>query len=219
MSPVKRPRKRASHHRAGQRVARRWSGRNDQVAIDDLTHDVLWKAKDVLVGGGVGLLRRKGHDRKLTRLASSVVGGALSGPFHRGHGGPGGWIILDEPELHLGPHVLVPDLAGWRRERMPALPDAPWFTLAPDWACEVLSPSTAVLDRTRKQDIYREQGVAWLWFIDPPTRTIEVLNRTEHGWMVAGTFGGAGEAHVPPFDAVPIDIGALWDLAPPPAPG
>ena len=150
-------------------------------------------------------------------LASSVVGGALTGPFHRGHDGPGGWVILFEPELHLGPHVLVPDLAGWRRERMPVFPDVPWFTLAPDWACEVLSPATAILDRTKKQDIYREQGVAWLWFIDPSARTIEVLNRTEHGWMVAGTFGGAGEARVPPFDAVAIDIGALWDLTPPPA--
>jgi Uma2 family endonuclease len=151
-------------------------------------------------------------------LASSVVGGALTGPFHRGRGGPGGWVILFEPELHLDPHVLVPDLAGWRRERMPVFPDAPWFTLAPDWVCEVLSPSTAILDRTRKQDIYREQGVAWLWFIDPSVRTIEVLNHTEQGWMVAGTFGGTGEACVPPFDAVAMDIGALWDLTPPPAP-
>jgi len=150
-------------------------------------------------------------------LASSVVGGALTGPFHRGHGGPGGWIILDEPELHLGPHILVPDLAGWRRERMPVFPDVPWFTLAPDWVCEVLSSSTAILDRTRKQDIYREQGVGWLCFVDPSARTIEVLNRTERGWMVAGTFGGAGEAHVPPFDAVAIDVDALWDLTPPPA--
>jgi Uma2 family endonuclease len=149
-------------------------------------------------------------------LASSVVGGALTGPFHRGRGGPGGWIILDEPELHFGSHVLVPDLAGWRRERMPVFPDVPWFALAPDWVCEVLSPSTAILDRTRKQDIYREQGVSWLWFVDPATRTVEVLNRTEHGWMVAGTFGGQGEARVPPFDAVTIDIGALWDLTPPP---
>jgi Uma2 family endonuclease len=149
-------------------------------------------------------------------LASSLVGGALSGPFHRGRGGPGGWIILDEPELHLDPHVLVPDLAGWRRERMRVLPDTAWFALAPDWVCEVLSPSTAILDRTRKQDIYREQGVAWLWFVDPAARTLEVLNGTEHGWIVAGTFGGEGEVRVPPFDAVAIDIGALWDLTPTP---
>jgi Uma2 family endonuclease len=90
--------------------------------------------------------------------ASSGLGGALRGPFDRGRGGPGGWRILDEPELHLGPDVLVPDLAGWRRERLPALPDEAYFTLAPDWVCEVLSPSTMALDRTRKLAVYvREQ--------------------------------------------------------------
>ena len=126
--------------------------------------------------------------------------------------------MLDEPELHLDTQVLVPDLAGWRRERMPTCPDVAWFSLAPDWACEVLSPSTALLDRTRKQDIYREHGVAWLWFVDPAARTIEVLHRVEQGWMVTGTFGGAGQAHIPPFDAVALDVGALWDVSPPAVP-
>jgi len=149
-------------------------------------------------------------------LASSSLGIGIGGPFGHGRGGPGGWLILDEPELHLDPHILVPDLAGWRRERMPALPDTAWFTVAPDWVCEVLSPSTAIVDRTRKQDIYREHSVPWLWFVDPTARTIEVLSRTEHGWMVAGTFGGEGEKRIPPFDAVAIDIGLLWDISPPP---
>jgi Uma2 family endonuclease len=125
-------------------------------------------------------------------LASSSLGAEIGGPFGRGRGGPGGWIILDEPELHLGPQVLVPDLAGWRRERMPALPDTAWFTLAPDWVCEVLSPSTAVVDRTRKQDISREQGIRWLWFVDPAGRTIEVLSRAEQHWILTGSFGGGG---------------------------
>jgi Uma2 family endonuclease len=144
-------------------------------------------------------------------LASSSLGAEIGGPFGRGRGGPGGWIILDEPELHLGPQVLVPDLAGWRRERMPALPDTAWFTLAPDWVCEVLSPSTAIVDRTRKQDIYREQGIRWLWFVDPAGRTIEVLSRAEQHWILTGSFGGSGEMRISPFDAVPIDVGALWD--------
>ena len=144
-------------------------------------------------------------------LASSSLGAEIGGPFGRGRGGPGGWIILDEPELHLGPQVLVPDLAGWRRERMPALPDTAWFTLAPDWVCEVLSPSTAVVDRTRKQDISREQGIRWLWFVDPAGRTIEVLSRAEQHWILTGSFGGGGEMRISPFDAVPIDVGALWD--------
>src|SRR5512142_1994617 len=87
-------------------------------------------------------------------LAASSLGIEIGGPFGRGRGGPGGWIILDEPELHLGQQVLVPDLAAWRRERMPSLPDTAWFTLAPDWVCEVLSPSTAIVDRTGKQEAY-----------------------------------------------------------------
>jgi Uma2 family endonuclease len=150
--------------------------------------------------------------------ASSSLGIEIGGPFDHGRGGPGGWIILDEPELHLGTHVLVPDLAGWRRERMPTCPDVAWFSLAPDWACEVLSSSTALLDRTRKQDINREQGVAWLWFVDPAARTVEVLHHGEQGWMVTGTFGGAGEARIPPFDAVALDVGALWDVSNPVVP-
>ena len=118
---------------------------------------------------------------------------------------------MDEPELHLDGHVLVPDLSGWLRERMPLLPETAWFELRPDWVCEVLSPSTAILDRTRKQDIYRQHGVPWLWFVDPPSRTVEVLKLSGLDWVVAGTFGGEGEMRVPPFDAVPIDIGSLWD--------
>ncbi len=145
-------------------------------------------------------------------MATSAIGGELAGPFHRGRGGPGGWVILDEPELHLDAQVLVPDLAGWRRERMATCPDVAYFTLTPDWVCEVLSPATAVLDRTRKQHLYREHGVSWLWFVDPSARTIEVWSRGDVGWMVADTFGGEGEARIPPFEAVAFDIGALWDI-------
>lgn len=150
-------------------------------------------------------------------IATSYIGIEVGGAYGRGRGGPGGWLILDEPELHLGGHVLVPDLAGWLRERMPQLPETAWFELRPDWVCEVLSPSTAILDRTRKQDIYREQGVPWLWFVDPVSHTIEVLRLSGQDLIVAGTFGGDGEMRVPPFDAVAIDVGALWDSPPPPA--
>jgi Uma2 family endonuclease len=144
-------------------------------------------------------------------LATSYLGVEIGGSFGRRRGGPGGWLILDEPELHLGEQVLVPDLAGWLRERMPQIPETAWFELRPDWVCEVLSPSTAILDRTRKQDIYREHGVPWLWFVDPASRTVEVLRLSGSDWMVAGTFGGDGEKTVRPFDAVAIDLGALWD--------
>jgi len=149
--------------------------------------------------------------------AASSLGMGIGGPFDHGRDGPGGWVILDEPELHLAAHVLVPDLAGWRRERMPALPATPWFELVPDWVCEVLSPATAIVDRTRKQEIYRAHQIPWLWFVDPAARTIEVLRNAENGWLVVGTFGGNTEARIPPFDAVPLDIGTLWDITPPPA--
>lgn len=148
-------------------------------------------------------------------IATSYLGIEIGGAFGRGRGGPGGWLILDEPELHLGEQILVPDLAGWLRERMPHAPSTAWFELRPDWLCEVLSPSTAVLDRTRKQDIYREHGVPWLWFVDPASRTVEVLKLSGKEWVVAGTFGGDGEKKIPPFDAVAIDIGALWDIGAP----
>jgi Uma2 family endonuclease len=95
--------------------------------------------------------------------ASSAIGGELTGPFQRGRGGPGGWLIIDEPELHLHADILVPDLAGWRRERMPKLPNAPYVTLAPDWICEVLSPSTSRLDRAEKLPVYAREGVRHAW--------------------------------------------------------
>ena len=108
-------------------------------------------------------------------LVYSALGSLLGPPFHHGRGGPGGWWIIDEPELHLGEDALVPDLAGWRRARMPRLPDTAYFGLAPDWVCEILSPSTAVLDRTRKLRVYAREGVRHAWLVDPATRTIEVL--------------------------------------------
>ena len=144
-------------------------------------------------------------------IAASYLGVEIGSTFGRRRGGPGGWLIVDEPELHLGEQVLVPDLAGWLRERMPQLPQTAWFELRPDWVCEVLSPSTAILDRTRKQDVYRQHGVPWLWFVDPLSRTIEVLKLSGQDLVVAGSFGGDGEMRVPPFDAVAIDVGSLWD--------
>jgi Uma2 family endonuclease len=142
--------------------------------------------------------------------ASSVLGADLGGPFDRGRGGPGGWVILDEPELHFGRNVLVPDLAGWRRERMPEMPRAPYFELAPDWVCEVLSPSTSGLDRVKKLGIYLREGVTHLWFVDPEGRTLEVLRREGERYVVEQTFAGDDPVHAQPFDAIELELGALW---------
>ncbi len=142
--------------------------------------------------------------------ASSVLGSDLGGPFDRGRGGPGGWLILFEPELHFGRDVLVPDVAGWRRERMPEMPRVPFFELAPDWVCEVLSPSTAGLDRVKKLAVYLREGVTHLWFVDPEGKTLEVLRREGERYVVAATFEGDAPIRAEPFDAIELELGALW---------
>lgn len=142
--------------------------------------------------------------------ASTRLGNKLGGPFDEGTGGPGGWLILDEPELHFGPQVLVPDLAGWRRERMPSLPDVAWFELAPDWVCEVLSPSTARIDRVEKLPIYAAAGVGHVWLIDPILRTLDAFALHEGRWLLLGVREGADPVALPPFDAVSFDLSALW---------
>src|SRR5438874_10508579 len=101
-------------------------------------------------------------------LAASMLGGDLSVTFGRnprGGGGASGWWILDEPELHFGKDVVVPDLAGWRRERMPKVPDTAAIELPPDWVCEVVSPSTARIDRTRKMRVFKRVKVDHLWLL------------------------------------------------------
>lgn len=144
--------------------------------------------------------------------AASVLGMDLGSPFHRGRGGPGGWRILDEPELHLGEDVLVPDLAGWRRERMPDAPAGPFITLPPDWVCEVLSPSTAGHDRTRKMPVYAQHGVTWLWIVDPSTRTLEVFHlNARKRFEQEQAFSEAGAIRAQPFDAIELELAALWD--------
>ncbi|MDX2307483.1 MAG: Uma2 family endonuclease [Hyphomicrobium sp.] len=145
------------------------------------------------------------HARALSRL-----GAELDGPFDRGKGGPGGWIILDEPELHLGSHVVVPDLAGWRRERLPKLPETAFFETAPDWVCEVLSPATARVDRTDKLAIYAEHGVGHVWLVDPIAMTLEVLALTDGKWQIAATFKDADPVTAPPFDAHTFALDVLW---------
>lgn len=142
--------------------------------------------------------------------ASSALGFALGPPFRFGDGGPGGWWILDEPELHLGENVLVPDLAGWRRDRMPTLPDEAFFALAPDWACEVLSPATSRIDRTTKVPLYARAGVAHVWLLDPIAETLEVLALEGGRWIVVATHGGRDVVRVAPFEAVALDLGRLW---------
>ena len=148
----------------------------------------------------------------------SVLGVEIGGPFGQSRGGPGGWWILDEPEIHLRDDILVPDLAGWRRERLPAIPNAAFMTLAPDWACEVLSPSTERIDRVRKLRIYAREGVSWVWLVNPILRTIEILRLEGGRWLVVATHGGEEEIHAEPFEAIVLELSRLWPALPSPGP-
>lgn len=142
--------------------------------------------------------------------AATQLGGELHG-FGSRRGGPGGWVLLYEPELHLGQDVLVPDLAGWRRERMPELPDAPFIELSPDWVCEVLSPSTEVIDRADKLPIYAEQRVAWVWLLDPIVKTLEVFQLDGRTYRLLRTSKEDQKVRAEPFEALELELSVLWE--------
>lgn len=157
-----------------------------------------------------GVLETQSRPALRHALASSNLGGELNGPFQRGRGGPGGWVILDEPELHLGPHILVPDLAGWRRERMPVVPDVASVELAPDWICEVVSPSTEARDRAAKLPIYATHEVKHAWLVDPLTQTLEVFRLESGRWSLLGVHVDDALVRAEPFDAIELELAALW---------
>ena len=148
---------------------------------------------------------RPRHSRAIIRLAVK-----LGGPYDADTDGPGGWTLLVEPELHLGPEVVVPNLAGWRRARLPRLPDEVCIAVPPDWVCEVLSPSTRTYDLTEKREVYAEHGVGWLWFVDPAARTLEAFALRDGTWVLVAAFHDDAEIRVAPFDAVGFALGALW---------
>lgn len=146
-------------------------------------------------------------------VASSIIGGDLTGPFHRRGGDPnwpGGWWILDEPELHLGGDVMVTDVAGWRRERLPSIPNEAAFTLAPDWLCEVVSPSTARIDRVLKMPIYAREGVEFVWIVDPLLKSLEVFQRSATSWILLSSHVGDDLCRAEPFAAVELDMTRWW---------
>lgn len=150
--------------------------------------------------------------------AAGLLSGDLHGPFRRGRGGPGGWVFLPEPELHLGPKpdIVVPDLAGWRRERVTddlLADEAPaHITIVPDWVCEVLSDKTEALDRGKKRRIYRREGVKHYWIVDPRIQTLEVFRLEGGRWVEVDTWEGEALVRAEPFDAIELELGALWKL-------
>ena len=148
-------------------------------------------------------------------IAASVILTQLNGPFQQGRRGPGGWWIVSEPELHLGKQVVVPDVGGWKRERLPVMPETVGITVAPDWVCEVLSPSTFRLDRRKKLRVYATHAVGYVWLVDPVGATLEVYMREGKRWLLIDVHGDDDKVRVPPFEAVVLDLSAWW--LPPPA--
>ncbi len=145
---------------------------------------------------------------------TSNLGNDLGSPFGRGRGGPGGWWFLDEPELHFEKNVLVPDLAAWRKERLPTLPPAttPFLTLAPDWVCEVLSPKSASYDRIQKRRIYAREKVGFLWYVEPVERVLTAYRHDGTEFREIGNWGGDEDdrVRVPPFDAIELELKSIW---------
>jgi len=142
--------------------------------------------------------------------ATGALDRQLGPAFDDGDGGPGGWWIVVEPELHFGLDALVPDLAGWRRERMPVFPSVAAFTLSPDWICEVVSPGTGRLDRVKKLPRYAQNAVQHAWVVDPLQHTLEVYRLEGDGWFQAAVFGGDDVVRAEPFDAIQLPLAKLW---------
>jgi Uma2 family endonuclease len=142
--------------------------------------------------------------------AYSSLGVVIGGAYDHGRQGPGGWWILDEPELHLDADIVVPDLAGWRRERMPRLPETAWFQLPPDWVCEILSASTERVDRAEKLPIYAHHGVRHAWLVDPELRTLEIFENSDGRWLLLTVLERDASVSQPPFDAIAFSLDGLW---------
>lgn len=177
------------------------------------TYEDLLKVPDTLIAEILGgeLLTFPRPAPPHARSASVVIQDL--GPFDRragGPGGPGGWWILFEPELHLGPDIIVPDIAGWRRERMPALRNVPYLEQAPAWACEVLSPSTMRVDRIRKMRIYAREQVGHVWLVDPLAHTLEVYRLEGSHWVLVDTYDGEEPVRAEPFEAIELDVNRWW---------
>lgn len=186
------------------------SGAERRASYEDVLRTPAGMVAEVLFG----ILHVRGRPALRGIAAASNLGATLSAAFWLGQGGPGGWVIYDEPELHFGeePDIVVPDLAGWRRERLAGLADdAAWTSIAPDWICEVLSPSTQAVDRAEKMEIYLRERVGHVWLVDPIVRTLEVYRLGEGVWQRVSVYRDDACMRAEPFDAVELRLGLLWE--------
>ncbi len=177
------------------------------------TYDDLYKIPENMVGEIIDgeLITSPRPSTKHSRAILSL-GDELVSPFQKGRGGPGGWIILVEPELWLNGDVVAPDLAGWKKERLPEPPETNGIEVVPDWICEALSPSTAKIDRTIKMPLYADNKIPYLWFLDPVANTLEIYKLESGRWFLQSTFSDEDKVRAEPFDAIEIDLSVLWWL-------
>jgi Uma2 family endonuclease len=186
-------------------------------AVPTPNREALYVALQALPEGTSGeILNGELHTQPRPRGKHGLAEGALNidlgAPFQFGRDGPGGWWIIPEPEIHFvrDAEVAVPDLAGWRRERMPHVPEDHRFEVAPDWVCEILSPASARKDRIVKLPLYARYGVAHAWLVDPDARTLEAYELRTGVWALIATLQDDAMVRVPPFDAVAFSLGDLW---------
>ncbi len=176
------------------------------------TYEDLCQLPDRVVGELIdGVLHASPRPASRHAFAASELGAVLTttfGPWGR----KGGWILLDEPELRLGDDTLVPDIAGWRVARMPAVPDVAAIEIPPDWVCEVLSPGTSRLDRRHKRPVYAAHGVGHLWFLDPIERSLEVFALRDANWVLLSVFADDERVQAEPFEDFEIDLSHLWAM-------
>lgn len=143
-------------------------------------------------------------------MANAILCRKIATPFQDGIGGPGGWWIVSEPEIHLEEDIVVPDIAGWRKEKLPKYPYGAFVTVSPDWVCEILSPSTKKVDLGDKWDVYAREGVSHIWFIDPGARSLEAFARVNGKWLMISALTGDDALLIPPFENISIPLSALW---------
>lgn len=179
------------------------------------TYDDLYSIPDNMIGEIIdGELIVTPRPSRKHIIASSYLGAELIPPYCHGRGGgPGGWVILIEPEIKLGEHILVPDLAGWKEERFPDEEPHNWISISPDWVCEMLSPNTRRLDRMEKMPIYAQYEVPYLWLTDPEYKTLEVYRLREGEWVVTKLFKDEAKVRAVPFMEVEIDLSDIWRKA------
>jgi len=188
-----------------------------QTVTKPASYDDLLAVPDNLVAEIIfGVLETHPRPPPPHAFSGHSLGVELTNPFQNGRGGPGGWVFAAEPELHLGPHVVVPDLAGWRVETLPYMPETAYIETPPDFVCEIPSPSTLKLDRGAKRRIYATFKIGHLWLLDPVAKFLEVFELRDEQWLLFDSFTEEDEVKALPFDAVPFAMKHLWPL--PPAP-